>query len=234
MSDIHFPIINYIGKMESRPTIFFDNDKVIKLDKIDRPIIFVDEKWWSLKNISPDPNCIRFPFKNALLHFLQGQFWAFTVIGYSHDIIIFALLIILLVILGWFMFTLLFDLTVRLCFSLMRAKAGICEIIFQQHLLNVFVQCKALTLYVWLVFRVGVVHWLIRVDIEPLESIKYVLKRALNIAVLFLFNIDLLGRYLRYAQWTFLDFSLRIIDWRGQFLNRQYASFLLGTVRTWP
>lgn len=74
MGDFHFPVINYIGKVESGPTIFFDDDKVIKFDKIDSAIIFVDEKWWGLKNISSDSNSIRFPFKNSLLHLLHGKF----------------------------------------------------------------------------------------------------------------------------------------------------------------
>lgn len=234
MSNFHFPVINYVGKVESGPAIFFDDDKVIKLDKIDSPIILINEEWRELENISPDSHCIRFAFQYPLLYLLHSQFRASTIIRCSYCVITIALLIILFAILGWLLLTLLFNLTVGLCFPLMGAKTWICEIIFKKHFLNVFVQCQALTLYVGLVFRVGVVHRLVGVDVEPLQSVKYVFKWALNVAVLFLFNIDLLGRYLICVRWTSLDFSVRIIDWRVQFLTLRYASFLLEKVRTWP
>ena len=62
VSDFHFPVINNIGKMESRPTIFFDDDKIIKFGKRNRPVILINKYWRDLKKIAPDSYSIRLPF----------------------------------------------------------------------------------------------------------------------------------------------------------------------------
>lgn len=66
----------------------------------------------------------------------------------------------------------------------MLTKAWVSKIIFEKHFFYVFVDCETLTLYVRLIFFIGVVHGLIRVDIEPFKSIKDILCGALYITIL--------------------------------------------------
>ena len=183
MSNFHFPIINHIGKMKSGPSIFFHDNKVIKLYKIYSSIIFIYEKWWRLKNISSDSDCIRLSTKNTLFDLFHGEFWTFTIIWCGSKLITFALLAILLTLIG-FWFSLFFDFTVWLNLSLMLTKAWVSKIIFKEHFFYVFIDCETLTLYVRLIFFIGVVHGLIRVDIEPFKSIKDIFYGALYISIL--------------------------------------------------
>lgn len=171
MSNFHFPIINYVGKMKGRPSIFFYDNKVIKLNKINSAIILVDKKRWRLENISPNSDCIRLPTENTLFNLFHGEFWTSTIIRCGSKLIIFTFLVILLVLIR-FWFSLFLDLTVWFGLSLMLTKAWIGKIIFEKHFFDVFIKCETLTLNVRLIFCIGVVHGLIGVDIEPFESIK--------------------------------------------------------------
>lgn len=130
MSNFHFPIINHIGKVKRWPSIFFYNNKVIKLDKVHRSIVLVNKKRWGLKNISLYPYSIRFPFKYAFLNLLHSKFWASTIIWCRSELTIFVLVIILLI-LVWLLFSFFLNFAVRFSFSLMLTKAWISKIIFQ-------------------------------------------------------------------------------------------------------
>lgn len=183
MCNFHFPIVDYVGKVKSWPSIFFNDNKVIKLDKINSTIIFINEKRWILENISSDSDCIRFTSKNTLFHLFHCEFWTSAIIWSGSKLIIFALLVILLILSG-FRFSLFFYFTVWFSLSLMLAETWISKIIFEKHFLNVFVDCETLTLYVRLIFFIGVVHWLIRVNIEPFKSVKDIFYGALYISIL--------------------------------------------------
>lgn len=129
MCNFHFPVVNHIRKMKSWPSIFFDNDKVIKFNKVYWAIILVNKKWRCLENISFNSDCIRLSFENTLFNLLHGKLWTLSVIRTSRKIIILVLFVSLLILI-WFLFSFFLSLGIRLYFSLMSTKARICKIIF--------------------------------------------------------------------------------------------------------
>ncbi len=134
--DFHFPIINYIGEMECRPTVFFYDYKIIEFNKGDCAIILVGKYRRDLKKIGPDSDCIRLTFENSLFDLLKSQSGAFAIVWSWRG---FSLLIFLIVFRG-FEFLFFLCVAVGLGFSLMRAKAGVSKIIFEQHFFDVFVE----------------------------------------------------------------------------------------------
>lgn len=184
MGYLHFPIVNYISKMESWPSIFFYYDKIIKLDKVDSTIILVNKKRWILENISSDSYRIRLSIEDSLFNLFHCELWASTIIWCRSKLIILVLFVILLI-LVWFLSSFFFDFAVWLCFSLMRTETWVRKIIFKKHFFDIFIEWKTLTLNIGLIFFVRVVHGLIWVDIEPFESIEDIFDWTLNVTILF-------------------------------------------------
>lgn len=176
----HFPIVNHIGEMECGPAVFLNDHKIIKFNKWNNPIILVNKYRRNFEKIASDSDSIRLTFENSVFNLLKSQSGAFSIVW---SWIWFSLLIFFIVFSG-FEFLLFLCLTVRLHFAFMRAKARVGKIIFEQYFFHIFVEWKSLALNVWSKFFIWIQRRLVGVDVEPFQSVKNVLHRAFNVAIL--------------------------------------------------
>ena len=72
MGNFHFPIVNDICKMECRPAILFNDDKIVEFNKRNCSIILVDKYRRSVKKVSSNSDSIRLTVENFLFNLLES------------------------------------------------------------------------------------------------------------------------------------------------------------------
>lgn len=196
----HFPIINHIGEMECRPAVFLNDHKIIKFNKWNNPKILVNKYRRDFEKIASNSDSIRLAFENSVLNLLKSQSGAFSIvwsrIGFS--------LLIFFIVFRCFEFLLFLCFTVRLHFAFMRAKARVGKIIFEQYFFHIFVEWNSLALNVWSKFLIWIQRRLVGVDVEPFQSVKDVLHRALNVAIL---------KHLTISTWSVSSMRMMNLPW---------------------